>query len=177
MRLCGSGWASYSASSTSRAASIPCWEQMARAGTLARPSARIALGRALQEEGRLAEAREHYLKADELQPHASQPQINLGWLHELKGDMDEAEAAFRRAIVRQPKLPAAHARLASLLRGKLPNCDVASRKTRLSEADLGDAPALTIVVRVGSSSGRSRRLCRGCSMPARSQRVGPQGRE
>ena len=121
------------------AASIPCWEQVV-ALEPARPSARIALGRALQEEGRLAEAREHYLKADELQPHASQPQINLGWLHELKGDMDEAEAAFRRAIARQPKLPAAHARLASLLRGKLPDCDVAALEERLSEADLGERP-------------------------------------
>ena len=61
------------------AAAIPCWEQVVALEPES-PSARIALGRALQEEGRMAEARSHYLKADELQPHASHPQINLGWL-------------------------------------------------------------------------------------------------
>ena len=100
--------------------------------------ARIALGRALQDEGRLAEARIHYLKADELQPHASNPQVNLGWLHELQGEMDLAEAAFRRAIERQPKAPAPHARLASLLRGNLPEIDLTALLDRLTDHAAGE---------------------------------------
>jgi tetratricopeptide (TPR) repeat protein len=121
------------------AAAIPCWEQVVALAP-ERVSARIALGRALQEEGRLTEARIHYLKADELQPRSSNPQVNLGWLHELKGEMDFAEAAFRKAIERQPKLAAPHARLAGLLRGKLPDVDLAALEDRLSDHTIGERP-------------------------------------
>ena len=101
---------------------------------------RIALGRALQEEGRLAEAKIHYLEAEKLQPHSSQPQVNLGWLYEFKGEMDEAEAAFRRAVGGSPSCLAPHARLASLLRGKLPEADLTALEERLADPLIKDRP-------------------------------------
>ena len=80
------------------------------AGTGAGPgvgsAVRLSLGRALQDEGRLAEAREQYWNADLSMPHSGAPQLNLGWLHELLGEMDQAESAFRQALIRQPNFPA-----------------------------------------------------------------------
>ena len=88
------------------AAAIPCWERVL-ALEPDRSAARLSLGRALQDEGRLAEAREQYRIADRRMPHSGPPQLNLGWLHELLGEMDEAESAFRQALDSTAKLPRA----------------------------------------------------------------------
>jgi hypothetical protein len=41
------------------------------------------------------------------------------------GELPEAESAFRAALKIQPRYVLAHARLATLLRGKLPDADFA----------------------------------------------------
>jgi tetratricopeptide (TPR) repeat protein len=121
------------------AASIPCWERVLTLDP-DRAGAHLSLGRALQDEGHLERARARYLAADELQPHSGAPLLNLGWLHELLGEMDRAESAFRAALKRQPNFPAPHARLATLLRGKLPDEDLATLEARLADEDLAPGP-------------------------------------
>jgi hypothetical protein len=77
----------------------------------------------LQEEGRLSEAGEHYRAALKVQAHSATAQLNLGGLHEELGEMSEAEVAFRAALSVRPGLAIPHARLATLLRGRLPDSE------------------------------------------------------
>jgi tetratricopeptide (TPR) repeat protein len=121
------------------AASIPCWERVLTLDP-GRAGAYLSLGRALQGEGLLEEARARYLAANERQPGSGAPLLNLGWLHELLGELDQAEVAFRDALRRQPNLPAPHGRLATLLRGKLPDEDRAALEARLADENLAPGP-------------------------------------
>jgi tetratricopeptide (TPR) repeat protein len=118
---------------------IPCWE---RSLVLEpdRPGPHLSLGWDFQQEGRLDEAREHYSTAIRLRPEYGQAHLSLGGLHEELGKMTEAEAAFREALRVQPSLPAPHARLATLLRGKLPEDDLAALEQRLTDHDLDQGP-------------------------------------
>ncbi len=54
--------------------------------------------------------------------------------------MDKAEAAFRTALRVQPNFPIPHARLATLLRGKLPDEDLAALEQRLADPELPQGP-------------------------------------
>jgi len=118
------------------ALAIPCWERvLTLAPDLA--VAHVSLGWALQEEGRLAEAGEHYAIAARLQPDNAAARLNLGGLFEEQGALAEAETAFREALRLQPAYALPHARLATLLRGKLPDADRAALEERLTDADLG----------------------------------------
>jgi tetratricopeptide (TPR) repeat protein len=121
------------------AASIPCWERV-RELDPRRVSAHLALGRAYQEDGRLADAERCYQAALELEPDSGAAYLNVGWVHELLGALDQAEAAFREAMRRQPQFALPHARLATLLRGKLPEGDLAALEERLADPELADAP-------------------------------------
>jgi tetratricopeptide (TPR) repeat protein len=121
------------------AASIPCWERVLALDPR-RVSAQLALGRALQEEGRLADAQRCYQAAIELEPDSGAAYLNVGWVHELLGALDQAEASFREALRRQPQFALPHARLATLLRGKLPAADRAALEERLADPELPDAP-------------------------------------
>ena len=105
---------------------IPHFEQALALSEEERPGVHLSLGWALQEEGRLAEARAHYETALQIQPDSAAAQLNIGGLSEEQGQMDEAEAAFRTALRLQPNFPIPHARLATLLRGKLPDEDLAA---------------------------------------------------
>jgi tetratricopeptide (TPR) repeat protein len=121
------------------AASIPCWERVLALDP-DRAGAHLSLGRALQDEGHLEAARARFRAADELQPRSGAPLLNLGWIHELLGEMDRAESAFRAALRRQPTFPAPHARLATLLRDKLPDEDFAALEARLADPELAPGP-------------------------------------
>jgi tetratricopeptide (TPR) repeat protein len=118
---------------------LPCWERVIALAPDRGP-AHIALGWALQEVGRFDEAREQYQTAARLQPDSATAQMNLGGLHEELGEMDEAEARFRIALELQPAFALPHARLATLLRSKLPDDDLAALETRLADEQLGQGP-------------------------------------
>jgi len=99
-----------------------------------------ALGWQMQEQGRLDEAEEQFLAALRLQPDFAQAHVSLAGLHEERGDLAEAESGFRAALARQPNHPGALARLATLLRAKLPEADLEALERRLTEPDLPNGP-------------------------------------
>lgn len=121
------------------AKAIPCWDRVL-ALEPQRASAHNRLGWALREEGRLSDAREHYHTALQLKPDFAPAHLSLGGLHEELGELAEAEADFREALRVQPGLPLAYGRLATLLRGKLPDADRAALEKRLANPKLGDGP-------------------------------------
>jgi tetratricopeptide (TPR) repeat protein len=120
-------------------ASIPCWEQLLSLGP-ERAAPHLALGWALQEVGRRSEATDHYLAALRIEPESGAAHLHLGGLHEELGAMVEAEAAFRTALALQPAFPLPHARLATLLRHKLPEADLAALEARLVDPALDPGP-------------------------------------
>ena len=105
-----------------------------------RPGVHLALGWALQEEGRLEEARAWYGRALELQPDSAAAYLNLGGLAEVEGRMGAAEAAFRTALRLDPDGPLPHARLATLLRGELRDDDLEALERRLGGSPLAAGP-------------------------------------
>ncbi|HEX4145811.1 MAG TPA: tetratricopeptide repeat protein [Pirellulales bacterium] len=130
--------------------SIPCWERVLALGE-ERSGPHIALGWALQEEGRLDEAAAHYHAALELQPDAAMAHLNLGGLHEELGDLAAAEAALRTALKVQPTFALPHGRLATLLRGKLPDDDLAALEQRLADDGLGQGPRARLLYGLAQS--------------------------
>jgi tetratricopeptide (TPR) repeat protein len=114
---------------------IPCWERVLALAP-ERAAAHLSLGWALQEEGRLAEAGAYYRSAARLDPGSAGARLNLGGLHEEEGQLAEAEAAFREALRLQPSYALPHARLATLLRGKLPAADRTALEKRLDDPQL-----------------------------------------
>jgi tetratricopeptide (TPR) repeat protein len=121
------------------AQSLPCWQEVVSLSP-AKAEGHLALGWALQEEGRLAEAGEHYRTAAELRPEMALAPMNLGGLHEELGDLAAAEASFRDALRVQPAFALPHARIATLLRGKLSEEDQAALEQRLTDEKLAPGP-------------------------------------
>lgn len=118
------------------AEAIPCFKK-AIICEPDRVDTHLSLGLALQMEARLAEAGDNFLTALRLRPESAQAHLNLGGLREELGEMTEAEECFRVALRLQPALPLPHARLATLLRDKLPEADRAALEARLADAQLG----------------------------------------
>jgi tetratricopeptide (TPR) repeat protein len=121
------------------AEAIPCWERVL-AREPRRALAHNGLGWALQEEGQFPEAEEHFREALRLRPALAQARLGLAGLQEVLGNLSEAEAGFREALLLQPDYPLPHARLATLLRGKLPEADLAALQQRLADPKLGNGP-------------------------------------
>ena len=94
-----------------------------------------ALGWLLQEEGRLDDSERHLLTAQRLRPDLSAVQLNLGGLHEKRGDFAAAEACFRSAADDSRTRGHALARLAMLLRGKLSEVDYNKIEKALEDTD------------------------------------------
>lgn len=113
-----------------------CWKRVL---TLApeRVEARLSLGWALEEQGRWNEAGEQYRAALEKQPDWASAHIYAGALQELRGELAEAEASFRTAHRLQPAYALSQARLATLLRDRLPDADRAALEERLEDPELG----------------------------------------
>ncbi len=110
---------------------VPHYEQAIALATEPRYMLHLSLGWALQEDGRLDRAGEHYQIAHRLQPGSPIVLNYLGGFHEEQGDLREAEAAYRQAARSQSSFSLPLARLATLLRDKLPEADLAA-----IEADL-----------------------------------------
>ena len=87
------------------AASIPCWERVLaldpRPGRGAPVAGPGLAGRRASGGGPRALPGRRW----SCSPTPAHRLLNLGWLHELLGEMDQAEAAFRAALERQPKFP------------------------------------------------------------------------
>jgi len=97
-----------------------------------------ALGLLLQDEGRLDESGAHLRSALRLRPDLAIAHVNLGSLYEKLGDFSAAEASFRAAVPDQDASGPALARLAMLLRGKLPDADRETIERRLAGSDSAD---------------------------------------
>jgi len=119
---------------------ISCYERALALGALERPVLHLSLGWALQEDGRIEEAGEHYRTALRLQPRSPIVQNYLGGYHEERGEVVEAEAAYRRALEFQPSFALPLARLGVLLRDKLPDADLAALEKHLADPKLGPEP-------------------------------------
>jgi tetratricopeptide (TPR) repeat protein len=103
-----------------------------------RPQTHNAIGWLIQEEGRLAEARQYFETALRLDPNFPAANLSLGGLHEELGELEAAEARFRQALQLHPGHMVALARLATLLRGKVGDAELAMIQDRLSD------PAVTV---------------------------------
>jgi len=104
-----------------------------------------ALGWLLQEEGRLDESGEHLRQALRLRPDLAIAHVNLGGLYEKLGDFATAETCFRAAIPDEAAGAPALARLAMLLRGKLPDADRAAIERRLAGPDSADPARVNLL--------------------------------
>ncbi|HVU89584.1 MAG TPA: tetratricopeptide repeat protein [Pirellulales bacterium] len=119
--------------------SIPCWRRVLELGE-ERAGPHLSLGWALQEEGRLDEAAEHYQAAARLNPEGGMPPMSLAGVYEEQGKLAEAEAALREAIRLQPQFALPHARLATLLRGKMNDEDLVALADRIADENIGNGP-------------------------------------
>jgi tetratricopeptide (TPR) repeat protein len=124
---------------------IEHFEQALELSVEERPGVHLSLGWALQEEGRLDEARSQFETALKIQPDSAAAYLNLGGLAEEQGRLDEAETAFRTALRIQPNFPIPHARLATLLRGKFGDEDLAAMEQRLTDPALPKAPRARVL--------------------------------
>jgi tetratricopeptide (TPR) repeat protein len=79
------------------------------------------LGAALQTEGRLDEAIEHYRRAITIRSDYAPAYNNMGAALRAKGQVADAIASYERALAQRPAYPEAHYNLANLLldQGKL----------------------------------------------------------
>jgi tetratricopeptide (TPR) repeat protein len=112
------------------ALSTPCWQRVLQLDPQ-RAAAHVSLGWALQEQGRLSYAEQCYRDALREQPNFASAIANLGGLHEEYGDLATAERCFREALRIVPDSPIFHARLATLLRSRLPAADQAALEALL----------------------------------------------
>jgi tetratricopeptide (TPR) repeat protein len=130
-------------------AAIACWERAIDLSAKERPGPYISLGWSLQEEGRLSDAVEQYQIALRLQPEAVMAHINLGGIHEELGEMDQAEAAYRTAISIAPKFGLANAKLATLLRARLPDADRAALEERVADPESNPSTRARLLFALG----------------------------
>ncbi len=93
------------------------------------------LGFVRHEQGRDLEAKTHYEAALRSKTDFAPAHCNLGTLLEELNDLEGAEIAFRNARRCDPNHAGALSQLATLLRGKLPDEDLASLRKMLDEPE------------------------------------------
>jgi tetratricopeptide (TPR) repeat protein len=96
------------------------------------------LGWVRHEQDRYDEAERHYREALRLKPDLAAAHCNLATLREELSDFAAAEHGFREALRHDARLPGALAQLATLLRGNLPEADLAAMRKLLTDAHLKD---------------------------------------
>ena len=123
-------------------------EQYAEAGTRYETALRLdpndadahnGLGWVRHEDGRFEEGAERFRTALRLKPDCVPAHCNLGILSEEAGDLEEAERCFRTALHYDSRHAGAWSQLATLLRGKLPEDDLAAMRRLMSTGDLTES--------------------------------------
>jgi tetratricopeptide (TPR) repeat protein len=112
-------------------------------------AAHNTVGWLLQEQARFDEAGEHLRTALRLRPDLGLAHLNLGSLYEKLGDARAAESSLRAALPDPEAGAPALARLAMLLRDKLPESDRAAIEQRLSSTDLADPARINLLFALG----------------------------
>ncbi len=102
------------------------------------------LGNLLSELGKLDEGVVCYRRALELKPDYAKAHGNLGSALEEMGDLQGAENSFRAALRHDSRFAFAHYKLAELLRGALPEEDLAAQRGLLEESASTDAERLLL---------------------------------
>lgn len=102
------------------------------------PVAYHNLGLVLRDQNRLEEARAHFEQALRMLPTLADAHCSLGELEQEMGDLDAAARCFREALRHRPGHGLALANLASMLRRKLPDADLALVQERLDEPFVGE---------------------------------------
>jgi tetratricopeptide (TPR) repeat protein len=97
------------------------------------------LGWIWHEQARYEDAQERYHSAMRLKPDFAPAHCNLGAVREELSDFAEAERCFREALLHDPGQAGAWNQLAALLRGKLPDTDLAAMRRLLADPGLTDA--------------------------------------
>jgi tetratricopeptide (TPR) repeat protein len=98
--------------------------------------ARVNRGNVLLVLGRLDEAGDSFRAAIRLQPGLAAAHAGLAGALEQQGDLDAAEASLRAALRHDPRHAGVLARLATRLRGKLPEPDRTAIETLLADPAL-----------------------------------------
>ncbi len=101
--------------------------------------AHCGLGGVRHEQGDLEQAQAHYREALHFDSDLPTAHAALGQVREELGDLAAAERCWRTTLRHDPRHAFAHAQLATLLRDKLPDENLASLCQLLSEPDMPDA--------------------------------------
>jgi tetratricopeptide (TPR) repeat protein len=101
--------------------------------------AHIGLGSVQHEQGDYAAAVHHYREAIHLQPDFAPAHSKLGHLLEELSEFDEALGCFREALRHDPRHAHAYAQMATMLRAKLPDADLAVMRQMLAAPELADS--------------------------------------
>jgi tetratricopeptide (TPR) repeat protein len=96
------------------------------------------VGGVRHEQGHFEQAQAHYREALRHNPDQPAAHCALGTVREELGDFKDAESCWRTALRYDPRLAGAYAALATLLRGKLPDEDLAGMHQLLADPDLHD---------------------------------------
>jgi tetratricopeptide (TPR) repeat protein len=106
--------------------------------------ARNGLGFVLHEQGKFPEAVAEYREVLRLKPDFATGYCNLGNILEELGSFDEALTAFRDAIRRDPNHVGAYSLMATMLRGRLPDEDLAAIRRLLAWPHMAPAKRLAL---------------------------------
>jgi tetratricopeptide (TPR) repeat protein len=112
---------------------VEAWERALELEMGGRAHVHLALGRALRVEGRAGEAEARFLAALVVDPDSVEARLELGGICEDRGDFAGAEAAYRDVLAIDPQSSLGHVRLAGLLRGRLPDADLARLEAKLND--------------------------------------------
>ena len=93
----------------------------------------------------MVEAADCFRRALELRPDHMEALLNQGGLHEELGETTPAEACYRQALSAHPRASEPLARLAALLRGKLPDGERQAARLLVNDPGLTDGPRSTLL--------------------------------
>jgi tetratricopeptide (TPR) repeat protein len=96
------------------------------------------LGFVRHEQGQFEEAKARYREALRLQTDFAPAHGNLGTVLEELNEFDAALVCFREALRHDPNHSGAYAQIATMLRGKLPEADLAAMRQLLAERQLSE---------------------------------------